>query len=76
MPELEMPHVADARDYECWGCGREATDHVRARFTTPLGQTTIRVCGDKACAAAGAERLRGQFTQKGDVVRVLEVTRP
>jgi hypothetical protein len=64
--------MADHRDYPCWGCGREANDHTRARFSTPLGTTTIRVCATKECAAAGTEALRAKF-EPGDTLRCLEV---
>lgn len=72
MAEIEFPHVADTVNYACWGCDAEATDHTRARFSTPLGTTVIRVCANKDCAAAGAERLRGQF-RPGDTIRCLEI---
>jgi hypothetical protein len=75
MAELdERPDVRDTRDYPCHGCGRESTDHVRARFSTPLGTHTIRVCGSPECARAGTERLQAQFP--GERVRVLEVNNP
>lgn len=76
MPELDkVPEIPDRSNYECWGCGAEAMDHTRARFSTPLGQTVIRVCATKECAAAGASKLREQF-RPGDTIRCLEVSKP
>jgi hypothetical protein len=70
--ELELPNRPDHRDHACLGCGAESTEHAKARFSTPLGTTTIRCCPTKECAAAAAETLRGQF-RPGDTVRCLEV---
>lgn len=70
-PVDELPNRADHRDYECWGCGAESREHTKARFSTPLGTTTIRCCPNKDCAAAAAERLQSEFP--GDTIRCLEV---